>query len=65
MDATKLDHIFEEFKKEVSEFAKDEKNRCNFYDYEKKFREITQKYEQEVFQTTIGAVPASKNKKKR
>jgi hypothetical protein len=64
MDATKLDHIFEEFKKEVSEFAKDEKNRCNFYDYEKKFREITQKYEQEVFQTTIGAVPASKNKKK-
>jgi len=65
MDEAKLDAIFEEFKKEVREFAQDEKNRDNFYDYEKKFREITQKHEQKVFQTSIGTVPGSKNKKKR
>jgi len=64
MDAAKLEHIFEEFKREVSEFAKDQTNRSNLYDYESKFREITQKHEQKVLQATLGDIPKSKNKKK-
>lgn len=42
MDEVKLDAIFEEFKEEAREFTQNENNRGNFYDCEKKFREITQ-----------------------
>jgi hypothetical protein len=64
MDATQLDNIFAEFKMSIIEFANDPKNRNNLYDYESKFREITQEHEQKILQATIGDIPKSKNKKK-
>ena len=60
----KLDIIFEEFKKEVKTFSQDSSKRNNLYDYESGFRDLVQKYEQEIFQNSIGEVPKSKNKKK-
>jgi hypothetical protein len=35
----------------------------NAYDYEKKFREITDKYDLKLFQASVGKIPKSKNKK--
>ena len=61
----KLDYFFEEFKKEINGFSQDNNNRTNLYDYEKKFRDIVQKYEQKIFQASLGEAPKSKNKKKR
>ncbi len=60
----KLDYFFEEFKKEINGFSQDNNNRTNLYDYEKKFRDIVQKYEQKIFQASLGEAPKSKNKKK-
>ncbi len=60
----KLDIIFEEFKDEVKTYSQNSSNRNNLYDYESGFRDLTQKYEQELFQSSIGEVPKSKNKKK-
>lgn len=65
MNEDKLDYFFEEFKKEINEFSQDDNNHTNLYDYEKKFRDIVQKYEQKIFQASLGEVPKSKNKKKR
>lgn len=65
MNKDKMDYFFEEFKKEVNEFSQDGNNRTNLYDYEKGFRDIVQKYEQKIFQVSIGETPKSKNKKKR
>ena len=61
----KLDCIFEEFKKEVKAFTQDSNNCKNLYDYESGFRNLVNKYEHEIFQSSIGEVPKSKNKKKR
>lgn len=60
----KLDIIFEEFKNKVKTYSQDSSNRNNLYDYESGFRGLVQKYEQEIFQSSIGEVPKSKNKKK-
>jgi len=60
----KLDIIFEEFKKEVKAFSQDSDNRNNLYDYESGFRNLVEKYEQQIFQDSMGEVPKSKNKKK-
>ena len=65
MKKTNFDSLFEEFKNKVEEFSQDNSNRTNLYDYEKKFREIVQNYEQKIFQSSLGEVAKSKNKKKR
>jgi hypothetical protein len=65
MNMDKLDCVFEEFKKEVKSFSQNSNNRENLYDYESGFRDLVQKYEHEIFQSSIGEVPQSKNKKKR
>jgi len=64
MKKTNFDSLFDEFKKEVEEFSQDNGNRTNLYDFEKNFRDIVQKYEQKIFQDSLGEVAKSKNKKK-
>lgn len=59
-----LDSIFEEFKQKVTDFSEDKSKRTNLYDFEKEFAEIVQKYENEIFQASLGEIPKSKNKKK-
>jgi hypothetical protein len=65
MKKTNFDSLFEEFKNKVEEFSQDNSNRTNLYDYEKGFRDIMQEYEQKIFQSSLGEVSKSKNKKKR
>ncbi len=64
MNKDKIDSIFEEYKKEITEFSTDDSNRTNLYDYEKKFRDIVEKYEKMILQASLGEIPKSKNKKK-
>ena len=64
MNNTKLDCLFEDFKKEITEFSNNDSNRTNLYDFEKNFRTIVEKYEQDIFQAGLGETPKSKNKKK-
>lgn len=64
MKKTNFDSLFDEFKKEVEEFSQDNGNRTNLYDFEKNFRDIVKKYEQKIFQNSLGEVAKSKNKKK-
>lgn len=55
--------ILEEMNKALDKFSSGSEN-LNAYDYEKKFREITDKYEQKLFQASMGKVSQSKNEKK-
>ena len=64
MTDNKLDLIFEEFKQKVTGFSQDKSKRTNLYDFETEFAKIVKKYENEIFQASIGEVPKSKNKKK-
>jgi hypothetical protein len=54
--------ILSEMNKELENFASKSKN-LNAYAYEKEFRTITDKYDQKLFQASVGKVPKSKNKK--
>lgn len=56
--------ILEEMNKELEKFSAGSAE-LSGYDYEKKFREITDKYEQKLFQASMGKVSSSKNEKKR
>lgn len=55
--------ILEEMNKALNEFSS-KSNELNAYDYEQKFRELTDKYNAKLFQASIGEVPASKNNKR-
>ena len=54
--------ILSEMNKELENFSSKSRS-LNVYDYEKGFRKITDKYDQKLFQVSIGKVPKSKNKK--
>ena len=56
--------ILTEMHKELEIFSSKSRT-LNAYDYEKEFRKITDKYDQKLFQTSVGKVPKSKNKKHR
>jgi hypothetical protein len=55
--------ILTEMQKELENFSSKSRS-LNAYDYEKEFRKITDKYDQKLFQVSVGKVPKSKNKKK-
>ena len=52
--------ILSEMNLALEEFSKTS-DKMSGYEYEKKFREITDKYNQKLFQASQGAVPKSKN----
>jgi len=54
--------ILSEMNKELENFSS-KSRRLNAYDYEKEFRKITDKYDQKLFQASVGKIPKSKNKK--
>lgn len=54
--------ILAEMNKELNIFSGTSDN-LSGYQYEKKFREITDKYNQRLFQTSQGKIPKSKNEK--
>jgi hypothetical protein len=54
--------ILSEMNKELKDFSLKARS-LNAYDYEKKFREITDKYDLKLFQASVGKIPKSKNKK--
>ena len=54
--------ILSEMNKELENFSSNSRI-LNAYYYEKGFRKITDKYDQKLFQVSIGKIPKSKNKK--
>ena len=54
--------ILDEMKKALDAFDR-QSEKFSAYDYETKFREITDKYNLLLFQASVGKVPASKNGK--
>ena len=54
--------ILSEMNRELEKFSKTS-DHLSGYQYEKTFREITDKYNQKLFQASQGKVPASKNEK--
>jgi hypothetical protein len=64
MEQKDLNMLFDEFREEVMNFSKDPSKRGNLYDFEKSFRDLTNKYERKIFEAAIGEAPKSKNKKK-
>ena len=54
--------ILEEMRVALEGFSS-QSNELNAYDYEKKFREITDHYNKLLFQASVGKVPSSKNDK--
>lgn len=54
--------ILSEMHKELENFSSKSRS-LNAYDYEKEFRKITDKYDQKLFQASVGKVPKSKNKR--
>jgi len=64
MEQKDLNMLFDEFREEVMNFSKDPSKRGNLYDFEKSFRDLTNKYERKIFESAIGEAPKSKNKKK-
>jgi hypothetical protein len=54
--------ILSEMNKELEDFSLKSKI-LNAYDYENRFREITDKYDLRLFQASVGKIPKSKNKK--
>lgn len=56
--------ILSEMQAELEKFSRTS-NTLNGYQYEKTFREITDKYNQQLFQASQGKVPKSKNAKHR
>jgi len=64
MKKDKYNGILEEMDKALNEFSS-KSDELNAYDYEKKFRELTDKYNSMLFQASMGIVPSSKNEKKR
>jgi succinate dehydrogenase flavin-adding protein (antitoxin of CptAB toxin-antitoxin module) len=54
--------ILSEMDKELEDFSS-KSQRLNAYEYEKEFRKITDKYDQKLFQASVGKIPKSKNKK--
>ncbi len=52
--------ILEEMDNELELFSKNA-NRLNGYQYEKTFREITDRFNQKLFQVSQGKTPKSKN----
>jgi hypothetical protein len=54
--------ILSEMNKELKDFSLKSRS-LNGYDYENKFREITDKYDLKLFQASVGKIPKSKNKK--
>ena len=55
-------NILDEMNQELALFSS-QSDGFSAYDYENKFREITDKYNQKLFQASLGKVPASKNEK--
>ena len=59
-----MDSMYEdlllEMNKELNKFSQTSDS-LNGYQYEKRFREITDKYNQQLFQASQGKVPKSKN----
>lgn len=62
MAINNYDSILEEMKKALAAFDR-QSDKFSAYDYESKFRELTDKYNMLLFQASVGKVPASKNKK--
>jgi hypothetical protein len=54
--------ILEEMHRALNEFSS-KSEELSSYEYEKQFREITDKYNSLLFQASMGKVPVSKNKK--
>ena len=54
--------IFQSYQEELAAF-KEESEKLSAYDYEKRFKEITDKYNHLLFQSSVGDIPSSKNKK--
>lgn len=54
--------ILSEMNAELNEFSKTS-NELNGYQYEKQFREITDRYNQKLFEASQGEIPKSKNSK--
>jgi hypothetical protein len=54
--------ILDEMNKNLNEFSK-LSGSLSAYEYEKQFREITDHYDQLLFQASLGKVPASKNER--
>jgi len=55
--------ILEEMNNELVSFTR-KSDELNAYDYENRFREITDKYDRKLFQASMGKIPRSKNEKK-
>lgn len=62
MKPTNYNKITEEMVKALEKFSSGSGN-LNAYDYEKGFREITDKYNQMLFKASLGDPPKSKNDK--
>ena len=60
-----MEYATEIFQKHYAEWIESQKNQTSGYEYESSFVEMIQKVEQEVFQSSVGKVPASKNQKKK
>lgn len=53
------------FAKHYQEWLTNPSRMLSGYDYEKSYSEMMQKVEQEVLQSSVGPIPASKNQKKK
>ena len=60
-----IEQATEFFQKRYSEWLKNQQNQNNGYEYENSFVKMMQEVEQEVFQLSVGKVPANKNIKKK
>ena len=54
--------LLDEMNEKLNEFSK-RSDSLSAYEYEKQFREITDHYDQLLFQASVGKVPASKNER--
>jgi hypothetical protein len=62
MENHMYNEILEEMHRALNEFSS-KSEELSSYEYEKQFREITDKYNSLLFQASMGKVPVSKNKK--
>lgn len=63
MENTNYKIILEEMNTELDQFSVRSET-LSAYEYETKFREITDKYDRKLFQASMGKVSMSKNEKK-